>query len=95
MIERHGRGNGTKEMIGLVRLGRTHGQERLRAAVEEALALGCGDSAAVRHLLSAKGLERLSPLPLEVGELAAFERPLPALGDYDRLLAEPIGGRAR
>ena len=28
-------------MIGLLQLGRTHGQARLRAAIEAALALGC------------------------------------------------------
>jgi len=95
LMDRHGRGRGTKEMIELLHLGRTHGQERLRSAVEEALALGCGDAAAVRYLVGAKETRRPSPIPLEVGELAVFERPLPDVGDYDRLLLEPIGGCAR
>jgi hypothetical protein len=95
LMDRHGRQKGTREMIELLHLGRTHGQERLRAAVEEALALGCSDGAVVRYLLMSKGTRRPSPIPLEVGELAAFERPLPDVGDYDRLLAGPIGGRAR
>lgn len=84
--ERHGRQKGTKELIELLRLGRTHGREKLRAAVEEALALGCGDSGAVRYLLGAERLVRSRPAPLVVEDLAVYERPLPTMGDYDRLL---------
>jgi hypothetical protein len=86
LIERHGRPAGTKEMIGLLRLGRARGQPALRAAIEAALALGCTDGAAVRHLVTAQPLERARPEALEVGQLAAFERPLPTVGDYDQLL---------
>lgn len=86
LIERHGRQKGTKELIALLQLGRIYGQEQLRAAVEEALALGCGDSAAVRYLLTASQLERTIPAPLVVGALAAFERPLPTVTEYDQLL---------
>lgn len=100
LIERHGRQRGTKEMIELLRLGRTYGQDKLRAAVERAIALGCGDSAAVRYLLTARELERVSPAPLTAGDssshsvqvMAAFERPLPLVNDYDQLL---VGGQAR
>ncbi|HLE82634.1 MAG TPA: IS21 family transposase, partial [Dehalococcoidia bacterium] len=92
LMERHGRQKGTRAMIELLQLGRTYGQEKLRVAVEEALALGCGDGAAVRYLLTAHQLERTTPAPLSVGALAAFERPLPVVADYDRLLA---GGTAR
>lgn len=95
LVERHGRGKGTRQMIELLQLGRGYGQDRLRAAVEEALALGCGDSAAVRYLLGAKDLERSCPTPISVGKLAAFERPLPDVGDYDRLLVGLGGGEAR
>jgi transposase len=86
LIERHGRQKGTKELIELLQLGRAYGQGRLRAAVEEALALGCGDAAAVRYLVSAHELERISPAPLPVGDLAVFERALPAVIEYDQLL---------
>jgi len=91
LIERHGRRKGTKELIELLQLGRVYGQERLRVVVEEALALGCGDSAAVRYLLTASQLERAVPMPLLVGELAAFERPLPTVTDYDQLLGGHSG----
>ena len=86
LAERYGRQRGTKELIGLLQLGRSHGQGRLRAAVEEALALGCGDSAAVRYLLTANRLERVRPPLLEIGGLVAYERPLPTVSEYDRLL---------
>ena len=86
LIERYGRQKGTKELIELIQLGRVHGQEQLRAAVEQALALGCGDSAAIRHLLIARQLARTCPTPLPIDELSAFERPLPTVTDYDQLL---------
>jgi hypothetical protein len=87
LMARHGQQAGTKEMIGLLQLGRTCGQERLRAAIEEALALGCRDAAAVRHLIHVQGLERPQPVVLDLGPLAAFERPLPQMHEYDQLLA--------
>ena len=40
-------------------MGKRHGWDRLREVVEEALALGCTDGAAVRHLLTARELGRL------------------------------------
>ncbi len=86
LIERYGRQKGTKELIELLQLGRRYGQEQLRGAVEQALGLGCGDSAAIRHLLSARQFARVCPAPLPVGVLAAFERPLPTVSDYDQLL---------
>jgi len=92
LIERYGRQKGTKELIELLQLGRVHGQDKLRAAVEGALAIGCGDSAAVRYLLTAHQLERTSVGPIAVGDLAIYERPLPVVTDYDQLL---VGGKAR
>jgi hypothetical protein len=92
LVERHGRSAGTKAMIGLLQLGKTHGYERLRVAIETALALGCSDSAAVQHLLTTPDWRREQPAGLpDLGLLARFERPLPAVDAYDELL---IGGRA-
>ena len=90
LIERHGQQDGTKEMIGLLRLGRRHGQEQLRAAIERALTMGCHDGGAVRYLLSADQLAREPVAPLDVGVLARFERPLPGVGAYDQLLAAGV-----
>ena len=84
--ERHGKQEGTREMIELLRLGPQHGWEALRKGIEQALALGCTDAAAVRHLLVAGTLthgERALP---EIGLLERYERPLPTLNDYDQLL---------
>lgn len=86
LIERLGKQAGTKEMIGLLQLGRLQGQQALRRAIEATLALGSHDSAAVRHLLAQSLLERERPATIEVESLAAYERPLPELGAYDRLL---------
>src|SRR5205823_622118 len=87
--ERLGKAAGTKEMIGLLHLGRMYGPAALRMAIETALMLGVGDSAAVRHLVTQPYLEHGRSAEVEIGALAAFERPLPTLGDYDTLLAGP------
>lgn len=86
LITRLGTQAGTKEMIGLLQLGRRYGQAALQRALEEALARGVQDSAAVRHLLAAPQLARTQPARMEIGVLAAYERPLPDLAPYDALL---------
>ena len=91
LMQRYGKQEGTKEMILLLQLARTHGQQRLQGAIEATLALGCQDSAAVRHLLAAAQLERMPVAPLQLGLLARFDRPMPKVTDYDRLL---VGRRA-
>jgi hypothetical protein len=84
--ERHGPQAGTREMIELLALGKRHGWERLRQAVDEALAFGSSDAAAVRHLLTASSLARSRPEPFQLGGLERYERPLPPIQDYDQLL---------
>jgi hypothetical protein len=92
LMERQGQSGGTKAMIGLLQLGKTHGYQRLRVAIETALTLGCSDSAAVQHLLTTPDLQRAQPAELpDLGLLARFERPMPEVDAYDELL---IGGRA-
>jgi hypothetical protein len=86
LTERRGEQGGTRDMIKLLQLGRRHGRRRLRAAIEEALAMGCGDAAAVEHLMGARQLARSRPASLDVGALTAFERPVPTVTEYDRLL---------
>ena len=79
-------------MVTLLQLGRVHGQAVLRGAIDAALVLGRTDEAAVRHLVTTRGLERARPKAVVVGTLAQFERPLPTLGEYDQLLlAAPAG----
>jgi transposase len=91
LVARQGRQAGTKAMIDLLQLGRRYGRARLQAAIEEALALGCPDSAAVRYLVTAADHGGRPPASaLDLGALAQFERPLPDVAPYDQLL--PRGG---
>lgn len=89
LIARHGHQAGTRAMIDLLQLGRRHGEARLRHAIDTALALGCTDSAAVAHLMTAPQLTHVRPAAVMVEALAPFERPLPAVSEYDQLL---VGG---
>jgi transposase len=86
---RHGRQDGTRQMIELLTLGSSEGWDRLRATVEQALALGCQDTAAIRHLLLAGRLVKSKAEPIDVGLLARYERPQPVLSGYDQLLRKP------
>jgi transposase len=87
---RYGKQEGTRQMIQILMLGRTHGYAQLRQAVEMALELGCSDPAAVRYLITADELARARPEDLDVGALSRYERPLPALTDYNRLLGKEV-----
>jgi transposase len=89
--QRQGRQVGTRAMIGVLQLGRVHGEARLHACVAQALAWGCADPAAVRYLLTAGELEHQPPVAVDVGPLVAYDRPQPSLHAYDRLLARTEG----
>jgi transposase len=84
---RHGRQQGTRQMIELLQLGTGDGWNRLRAAVEQALSLGCHDVAAIRHLMVAEQFDRPAVAPIDIGHLARYERPLPVMNGYDQLLS--------
>jgi len=84
--ERHGPPAGTRAMIELLALGKRHGWDRLREAIEESLALGCTDAAAVRHLVTAKELVRSHTEPFELSGLKRYDRQLPQMQEYDLLL---------
>ena len=86
LVERHGKQSGTRQMIELLMLTRQHGHDRLRQAIEKALATGCTDPAAVRHLLHAGELKHTICEVIDVGLLERYERPLPVMNEYDRLL---------
>lgn len=90
--ERYGRSGGTREMITLVRAGLVEGWDRLVVAVEEALRLGVSDAAAVLHILRMPDAEQRRQHAIALAEeLRQFERPLPVMDDYDRLLADATG----
>jgi transposase len=88
--ERHGRGEGTRQMIELLALGKRQGWDRLRRAVEESLSLGCTDAAAVRHLLTASELVRSHTERFEMNGLERYDRPLPQMREYDALLGAEV-----
>jgi transposase len=85
---RHGRQHGTRQMIELLSLGSGGCWDQLRGAVEQALALGCQDVAAIRHLMVAGQLAKPAVEAIEIGLLARYERPLPVMTSYDQLLRE-------
>jgi hypothetical protein len=94
LMERQGTQAGTKAMVELLQLGRTHGEGALRGAVETALDVGCHDVAAVRQLLATRELAQHHRRPAalegaEVGALAQYDRPPPDVGAYDLLLRAP------
>jgi transposase len=84
--ERHGPQAGTRAMIELLTLGKQHGWDRLKQSVEESLALGCTDAAAVRHLVTANELVRSRTEPFALSGLERYDRPLPKMHEYDLLL---------
>jgi hypothetical protein len=85
-MERHGKQSGTKQMIDLLKLSPKYGHQKLRDAIESAMATGCYDAAAVRHLLDVDQLQHVSCEAIDVGFLERYARPLPGLQEYDQLL---------
>ena len=90
LMRRHGKPSGTRQMIGLLQLGKVKGYDGLARALESALAAGCGDEAAVRYLLTVEGESRPAAEALEVGWLDRYQRPLPGMKEYDALLAAEV-----
>lgn len=86
--KRLGKHEGTRAMVDLLLLGRKQGWPELRRAVESALALGSSDESVVRCLLLTSAPKTPIPaLPLEeLGRLSRYERPIPEMSVYDRLL---------
>ncbi len=86
LMERQGRGEGTRAMIRLLQLIPVHGHRQLRSAIEGALACGSGDPATVLHLLKPDLRSEHHAAPL-LGTGVGYERPLPRLDVYDQLLS--------
>ncbi|MBV8773643.1 MAG: hypothetical protein JO166_15140 [Deltaproteobacteria bacterium] len=77
-------------MIQVLSLIKPHGHRRVRTAVEEAVSLGCAEAATIRHLVEAADLTHVRQAIIELDTLSRFERPLPLLTDYDRLLDQEV-----
>jgi transposase len=90
LIARHGKQTGTRQMIELLNLGRQHGYDRLKHAIETALTMDCRDAAAVRYLMTADQLDRGQWPGVEVGALARYDRPMPVMDDYDQLVGTEV-----
>jgi len=90
LMARQGKQNGTRQMVGLLKLGQQYGRDKLQESVETALAAGCSDAAAVEHLLRRHELRRKGCEAVDVGALERYARPLPAMTEYDQLLT--LGG---
>lgn len=91
--QRHGESEGTRMMVELLQLGKRHGYEKLTRALEEAQALGVGDAAVARYLMTSSELSREMAPPLECGAGRSREfytRPLPSLSGYDQLLCQTM-----
>jgi transposase len=86
LMERHGKQNGTRQMIELLKLATQRGQAKLQEAIESALASHCYDAAAVQHLLHADELRHSRCEAVEIGQLERYARPLPVMLEYDQLL---------
>jgi transposase len=88
LSERYGKAEGTRQLIELLLLGRAHGQEKLRTAIEQTLTIGSADAGMVRYVL----LAGQQPPPrgpaeaVDIGALARYEQPLPSVAQYDALL---------
>jgi len=90
LIQRHGQASGTRQMLQVLSLIQPYGHARVRAAVAEAITLGCADAAAVRHLVEAVDLTHAREALSELDALSRFERPLPVMTDYDGLLGQEV-----
>jgi len=86
--KRLGKHEGTRAMVDLLLLAPVHGWVALKAAAEEALALGCTDESAVQCLLaqSACATPTAKLSEEDLGSLSRYDRPLPEMSGYDQLL---------
>jgi hypothetical protein len=53
---------------------------------------GAPDVAAIHHLLCSENLAHQRTSSIDLGVLARYERPMPVMVDYDRLLQQEIAG---
>jgi hypothetical protein len=86
--KRLGKHAAARAMVDLILLARVHGWAALAAAADKALSLGCTDESAVKCLLtqSASATTPAALSPEDLGSLARYDRPLPEMSGYDRLL---------
>jgi len=89
LTERYGRSEAARQMVDVLMLCREHGPENVSRAAAGALAAGAIDGRAVAVLARrAQAIHAAPPALLTdlAPRLAAHERPVPDLADYDQLL---------
>lgn len=87
LVARHGKAEGTRQMVEVLLLHREHGRELVEVAAATALERGCIEAEAVKHLVRHLDEPVVDVAPLgELGELAQYVVPVPSLADYDALL---------
>jgi transposase len=85
---RYGRSEAARQMVDVLMLAREHGPQRVQLAVAGALAAGAHDGRAVAVLARRAQSTQpvLVPLTGLTPRLAAHERPVPDLSNYDQLI---------
>jgi len=84
--EREGRPAGTRAMIDVLLLGREHGTERVRHALEASLEMGSANLGAIRYFLRVNHREQATAAyPVAIGALSRYDRPQPSLEAYEQL----------
>jgi len=84
--EREGCHAGTRAMVEVLLLSRTHGATRVRQTIEAALAMGTASLSTIRYLLSVDCRQTdFEAAAVEIGELRRYDRPLPSMDAYEQL----------
>jgi transposase len=90
LIERHGKAEGTRTMIELLREAQAYGYRQFAEAVGKALTYGTRDAAAVSYLLKTSRLRPVVPEPLVLPQFKRYDRALPLMSNYDQLLEQEV-----
>jgi transposase len=88
MVSRMGESEGARQMVDVLFLHRRHPAGEVRRAVEQTLAAGVCDFAAVA--LAVRGAQESRPTVPHLEVLHGLELPVPDCRDYDRLLSEEV-----
>lgn len=87
LVARHGKAEGTRQMVEVLLLHREHGRELVEVAAATAVERGCIEAEAVKHLVRHLDEPVVQVVPLgELGELARYAVPVPDMAEYDALL---------
>lgn len=87
LVARHGRSEGTRQMVEVLLLHREHGRPQVELAAASALNHGSLEAAAVQLLVRQLAEPDVEPPPLdELGDLARYHVPVPDMAVFDQIL---------